>query len=77
MTDAAARELIAGFLRTLESLEGANANVRTLVDAHEAGRRPSDQAILEYRADCRNLDRSVATLRAMLMTLLETDLRMH
>jgi hypothetical protein len=39
MTDAAARELLAGFIQTIEALERSNTVVRALALAHQVGRR--------------------------------------
>ena len=66
MTDEAARELLGAFILALDALESANANVRTLVDAHEAGQRPSEEEIREYRQDYATVREAVRVLRVLL-----------
>jgi hypothetical protein len=69
MTDEAARELLAAFIHTLESLERSNTVVRALLTAHEAGRRPTDEVIAQHREQCDNVEQRIEKLRSMLATL--------
>jgi hypothetical protein len=71
-----ARKLIASHEQTLEMLEHSIAAIRTLVDAHEAGQRPSPQTLADYRAQCARVERSIVDLRALLATF-KAEFRVH
>jgi hypothetical protein len=64
--EAAPHELVASYAHTLDTLERSIIVVRALVDAYEAGERPSDQTLHDYRGQCARVDQQVNELRAML-----------